>query len=86
MDVEIRTMDLWDQMCDTKPTVVDTEEIIRTLFAVTLGHYGCDHTVATIDSCQVLNILKCEPLDVTLRDMSMPTISGLAVLRQITLA
>jgi len=86
MDVEIRTMDLCDQTCDTKYIVVDAEEIIRTLLAVPLGHYGCDHTMATIDSCQVLNILKCDPLDVTLLDMSMLTLSSLAVLRQIILA
>jgi len=73
-------------MCYTKHIVVDAEEIIGTLFAVTLDYYGCDHAVATIDSCQGLNILKCEPLDVTLLDMYMPIISGLAVLRQTTLA
>jgi two-component system, cell cycle response regulator len=66
--------------------VVDDEEIICTLFAAMLGHYGCYHVVTTTDGRQVMDILRREPLDVILLDMSMPAISGLDVLRQVTQA
>ena len=56
------------------------------LFVVMFGHDGCYYAVTTTDSRQVLDILRRRPCDVTLLDMSMPTISGLEALRQITLA
>ena len=63
---------------------VDDEEIIWMLFVVMFGHDGCYYAVTTTDSRQVLDILRRRPCDVTLLDMSMPTISGLEVLRQET--
>jgi diguanylate cyclase (GGDEF)-like protein len=70
----------------TNVLVVDDEEIICTLFAAMLGHYGRYHVVTTTDGRQVMDILRREPFDVMLLDMSMPAISGLEVLRQITQA
>ena len=70
----------------TNVLVVDDEEIICTLFAAMLGHYGRYHVVTTTDGRQVLDILRREPFDVMLLDMSMPAISGLEVLRQVTQA
>jgi two-component system cell cycle response regulator len=70
----------------TNVLVVDDEEIICTLFAAMLGHYGRYHVVTTTDGRQVIDILRREPFDVVLLDMSMPAISGLDVLRQITQA
>jgi two-component system cell cycle response regulator len=70
----------------TNVLIVDDEEIICTLFAAMLGHYGRYHVVTTTDGRQVLDILRREPFDVMLLDMSMPTISGLEVLRQVTQA
>ena len=70
----------------TKVLVVDDEEIICTLFAAMLGHYGRYHVVTTTDGRQVMDILRREPFDVMLLDMSMPAISGLDVLRQVTQA
>jgi two-component system cell cycle response regulator len=70
----------------TNVLVVDDEEIICTLFAAMLSHYGCYHVVTTTDGRQVLDILRREPFDVMLLDMSMPAISGLDVLRQVTQA
>jgi diguanylate cyclase (GGDEF)-like protein len=70
----------------TNVLVVDDEEIICTLFAAMLGHYGCYHVVTTTDGRQVMDILRREPFDVMLLDMSMPAISGLEVLRQVTQA
>ena len=70
----------------TNVLVVDDEEIICTLFAAMLGHYGCYHVVTTTDGRQVIDILRREPFDVMLLDMSMPAISGLEVLRQVTQA
>jgi diguanylate cyclase (GGDEF)-like protein len=70
----------------TNVLVVDDEEIICTLFAAMLGHYGHYHVVTTTDGRQVLDILRREPFDVMLLDMSMPAISGLEVLRQVTQA
>ena len=70
----------------TKVLVVDDEEIICTLFAAMLGHYGRYHVVTTTDGRQVIDILRREPVDVMLLDMSMPAISGLDVLRQVTQA
>jgi diguanylate cyclase (GGDEF)-like protein len=66
--------------------VVDDEEIICTLFAAMLGHYGCYHVMTMTDSRQVMDFLRREPCDVMLLDMSMPAISGLDVLRQVTQA
>src|SRR4030095_14100947 len=66
--------------------VVDDEEIICTLFAAMLGHYARYHVVTTTDGHQVMDILRREPFDVMLLDMSMPAISGLEVLRQVTQA
>ena len=66
--------------------VVDDEEIICTLFAAMLSHYGCYHVVTTTDGHQVLDILRREPFEVMLLDMTMPAISGLDVLRQVTQA
>src|SRR5919109_1363791 len=51
-----------------------------------LGHYGRYQVVTTTDGRQVMDILRREPFDVMLLDMSMPAISGLDVLRQITQA
>ena len=68
----------------TKVLVVDDKEIICTLFAAMLGHYGRYHVVTTTDGRQVIDILRREPFDVMLLDMSMPAISGLEVLRQVT--
>jgi diguanylate cyclase (GGDEF)-like protein len=68
----------------TNVLVVDDEEIICTLFAAMLGHYGRYHVVTTTDGHQVMDILRREPFDVMLLDMSMPAISGLEVLRQVT--
>jgi diguanylate cyclase (GGDEF)-like protein len=68
----------------TNVLVVDDEEIICTLFAAMLGHYGRYHVVTTTDGRQVMDILRREPFDVMLLDMSMPAISGLEVLRQVT--
>ena len=70
----------------TNVLVVDDEEIICTLFAAMLGHYGRYHVVTTTDGHQVMDILRREPFDVMLLDMSMPAISGLDVLRQVTQA
>ena len=70
----------------TNVLVVDDEEIICTLFAAMLGHYGRYHVVTTTDGRQVIDILRREPFDVMLLDMSMPAISGLEVLRQVTQA
>jgi diguanylate cyclase (GGDEF)-like protein len=70
----------------TNVLVVDDEEIICTLFAAMLSHYGHYHVVTTTDGRQVLDILRREPFDVMLLDMSMPAISGLEVLRQVTQA
>jgi two-component system, cell cycle response regulator len=70
----------------TNVLVVDDEEIICTLFAAMLGHYGRYHVVTTTDGHQVMDILRREPFDVMLLDMSMPAISGLEVLRQVTQA
>ena len=70
----------------TNVLVVDDEEIICTLFAAMLGHYGCYHVATTTDGRQVIDILRREPFDVMLLDMSMPAISGLEVLRQVTQA
>ena len=70
----------------TKVLVVDDEEIICTLFAAMLSHYGCYQVVTTTDGRQVIDILRREPVDVMLLDMSMPAISGLDVLRQVTQA
>ena len=70
----------------TNVLVVDDEEIICTLFAAMLSHYGHYHVVTTTDGHQVLDILRREPFDVMLLDMSMPAISGLEVLRQVTQA
>jgi two-component system, cell cycle response regulator len=42
--------------------------------------------VTTTDGRQVMDILRREPFDVMLLDMSMPAISGLDVLRQVTQA
>jgi diguanylate cyclase (GGDEF)-like protein len=70
----------------TKVLVVDDEEIICTLFAAMLVHYGRYHVVTTTDGRQVMDILRREPFDVMLLDMSMPAISGLDVLRQVTQA
>ena len=70
----------------TKVLVVDDEEIICTLFAAMLGHYGRYHVVTTTDGRQVMDILRRGPFDVMLLDMSMPAISGLEVLRQVTQA
>ena len=70
----------------TNVLVVDDEEIICTLFAAMLGHYGHYHVVTTTDGRQVLDILRSEPFDVMLLDMSMPALSGLEVLRQVTQA
>jgi len=70
----------------TNVLVVDDEEIICTLFAAMLGHYGHYHVVTTTDGRQVLDILRREPFDVMLLDMSMPALSGLEVLQQITQA
>ena len=70
----------------TNVLVVDDEEIICTLFAAMLGHYGRYHVVTTTDGRQVMDILRREPFDVMLLDMSMPAISGLEVLRQVTQA
>lgn len=68
----------------TNVLVVDDEEIICTLFAAMLGHYGRYHVVTTTDGRQVMDILRREPFDVMLLDMAMPAISGLEVLRQVT--
>ncbi len=68
----------------THVLVVDDEELTCTLFAEMLSPYGCYHVVTTTDSCQVLEILRREPFHVVLLDMSMPAVSGLDVLRQIT--
>ena len=70
----------------TNVLVVDDEEIICTLFAAMLAHYGRYHVVTTTDGRQVMDILRREPFDVMLLDMSMPAISGLEVLRQVTQA
>ena len=70
----------------TNVLVVDDEEIICTLFAAMLGHYGCYHVMTMTDSRQVMDFLRREPCDVMLLDMSMPAISGLDVLRQVTQA
>ena len=70
----------------TNVLVVDDEEIICTLFAAMLSHYGHYHVVTTTDGRQVMDILRREPFDVMLLDMSMPAISGLEVLRQVTQA
>lgn len=70
----------------TNVLVVDDEEIICTLFAEMLSQYGCYHTVTTTDGRQVLDLLRREPFDVVLLDMSMPVMTGLEVLRQITQA
>jgi diguanylate cyclase (GGDEF)-like protein len=70
----------------TNVLVVDDEEIICTLFAAMLSHYGNYHVVTTTDGRQVMDILRREPFDVMLLDMSMPAISGLDVLRQVTQA
>ena len=70
----------------TNVLVVDDEEIICTLFAAMLSHYGHYHVVTTTDGRQVLDILRRERFDVMLLDMSMPAISGLEVLRQVTQA
>jgi diguanylate cyclase (GGDEF)-like protein len=70
----------------TNVLVVDDEEIICTLFAAMLGHYGRYHVVTTTDGRQVMDILRREPFDVMLLDMAMPAISGLEVLRQVTQA
>jgi diguanylate cyclase (GGDEF)-like protein len=70
----------------TNVLVVDDEEIICTLLAAMLGHYGRYHVVTTTDGHQVMDILRREPFDVMLLDMSMPAISGLEVLRQVTQA
>ena len=70
----------------TTVLVVDDEEIICTLFAAMLSHYGCYQVVTTTDGRQVIDILRREPFDVMLLDMSMPAISGLDVLRQVTQA
>jgi len=70
----------------TNVLVVDDEEIICTLFAAMLGHYDRYHVVTTTDGRQVLDILRRESFDVMLLDMSMPAISGLEVLRQVTQA
>src|SRR5712691_8564350 len=51
-----------------------------------MGHYERYHVVTTTDGRQVLDILRREPFDVMLLDMSMPAISGLEVLRQVTQA
>src|SRR5207245_11265830 len=51
-----------------------------------LGHYGRYHVVTTTDGRQVMDILRREPFDVMLLDMSMPAISGLEVPRQVTQA
>jgi diguanylate cyclase (GGDEF)-like protein len=68
----------------TRVLVVDDEEIICTLFAEMLSQYGCDDVVTTTDGRQVMDILRREPFHVVLLDMSMPAVSGLDVLRQIT--
>jgi diguanylate cyclase (GGDEF)-like protein len=68
----------------TNVLVVDDEEIICTLFAAMLSHYGRYHVVTTTDGRQVMDILRRGPFDVMLLDMSMPAISGLEVLRQVT--
>jgi diguanylate cyclase (GGDEF)-like protein len=70
----------------TNVLVVDDEEIICTLFAAMLSQYGGYHVVTTTDGRQVMDILRREPFHVVLLDMSMPIISGLDVLRQITQA
>jgi len=68
----------------TNVLVVDDEEIICTLFAAMLSQYGSYHVVTTTDGRQVMDILRREPFHVVLLDMSMPAISGLDLLRQIT--
>ena len=75
-----------EKLVVTKVLVVDDEEIICTLFAAMLSHYGCYQVVTTTDGRQVIDILRREPFDVMLLDMSMPAISGLDVLRQVTQA
>jgi len=70
----------------TNVLVVDDEEIICTLFAAMLSQYGSYHVVTTTDGRQVMDILRREPFHVVLLDMSMPAISGLDLLRQITQA
>lgn len=68
----------------TRVLVVDDEEIICTLFAEMLSQYGCYHVVTTTNGRQAMEILRREPFHVVLLDMSMPAVSGLDVLRQIT--
>ena len=52
----------------TKVLVVDDEEIICTLFAAMLGHYGRYHVVTTTDGRQVMDILRREPGHQALHD------------------
>src|SRR5215831_10548129 len=68
----------------THVLVVDDEEIICALFAEMLREYGCYDVLTTTNGLQVVEILRRDPFDVVLLDMSMPAVSGLDVLRQIT--
>ena len=68
----------------THVLVVDDEEIICAVFAEMLREYGCYDVLTTTNGLEVVEILRRDPFDVVLLDMSMPAISGLDVLRQIT--
>jgi two-component system, cell cycle response regulator len=70
----------------TKVLVVDDEEVICKLFAALLGQYGGYQVETTTDGRKALDILRREPFDVVLMDMSMPTIPGHDLLQQITQA
>jgi two-component system cell cycle response regulator len=68
----------------TRVLVVDDEEAICALFADMLREHGGYDVVTTTNGLEVLEILRRDPFDVVLLDMSMPAVSGLDVLREIT--
>lgn len=66
----------------TKVLIVDDEEMICTLFAEILTHYGYQ-TVTETDGRKILERLWQERFDVVLLDLIMPGINGVDLLRQL---
>jgi diguanylate cyclase (GGDEF)-like protein len=75
-----------EERVTTKVLVVDDEEVICTLFAAMLNQHGGYQVVTTTDGRKVMDILRREPFNVVLMDMSMPAIAGHDLLQQITQA
>src|SRR6476660_9512061 len=66
---------------DNRILIVDDEEIIRDLFAASLGEvYSCE---TAADAQEALEILAREPFALVITDVQMPGLSGIELLRKI---